>query len=68
MSIAVSRDGTPDYRHGRVLKKLPNFVLGSKASSTFLRRYASGVFSPVALLDDLFEHPEEEAVCISAIN
>jgi len=33
-----------------VLKKPFNFVLGSKASSTYFRMYASGVFSPAALL------------------
>jgi len=33
-----------------VLKKPFNFVLGSKPSSTYFRKYASGVFSPVALL------------------
>jgi hypothetical protein len=51
-----------------VLKKLPNFVLGSKPSSTYLRRYACGAFSPAALLVDLFERPEEEGVCTTIIN
>jgi hypothetical protein len=41
-----------------VLKKLLNLVLGSKSSSTYLRRYASGAFSLAALLKNLFEHPE----------
>ena len=42
----------------RMLKKAPNFVLGSKESSTYPRGYASGSFSPAASLADLFEHPE----------
>jgi hypothetical protein len=57
----------------RLLKKPPSFVLGSKESSTYPttgkapvladagwvgeNRYASGSFSPAALLDDLFEQP-----------
>jgi len=40
-----------------MLKKGPNFVLGSTKSSTYPRGYASGFVSPAALLDDLFEHP-----------
>ncbi len=40
----------------RMLKQAPNFVLGSKKSSTYPRGYASGFFSPAALLSDLFEH------------
>jgi hypothetical protein len=40
-----------------MLKMTPNFVLGSKTSSTYLRRYACGVFLPAAL-------PEER--CVSA--
>jgi len=39
-----------------MLKKAPNYVLGSKQSSTYPRGYASGCFSPAALLDSLFEH------------
>jgi hypothetical protein len=41
----------------RMLKNPVNFVLGSKQSSTYLRGYVSGCFSPAALLDGLFEHP-----------
>jgi len=41
----------------RMLKKPPNFVLGSSKSSTYPRGYASGFDSPAALLDRLFEHP-----------
>jgi hypothetical protein len=40
-----------------LLKKASNFVLGSKQSSTYPRGYASGCFSPAALLKGLFEHP-----------
>jgi hypothetical protein len=40
-----------------MLKKVPNFVLGSTKSSTYRKGYASGFVSPAALLDDLFEHP-----------
>jgi hypothetical protein len=40
----------------RMLKQAPNFVLGSKKSSTYPRGYASGCFSPAALFGDLFEH------------
>jgi hypothetical protein len=39
-----------------MLKKATSGVLGSKKSSTYPRGYASGFFSPAALLDDLFEH------------
>jgi len=42
-----------------MLKKVPSDVLGSKKSSTYPRGYACGFSSPAALLDDLFEHPEE---------
>jgi len=35
--------------HG-MLKMAPNFVLGSKKSSTYPGGYASGLFSPAALL------------------
>ncbi len=60
-----------DPRHAETFP-LPSFVLGSKKSSTYRveraglgrlgagrvkYRYASGSFSPAALLDDLFEHP-----------
>jgi hypothetical protein len=41
-----------------VLKNLLNVVLDSKPSSTYLSGYASGAFSPAALLKKLFEHPE----------
>jgi len=34
----------------RLLKKAPNFVLGSSKSSTYPRGYASGFDSPAALL------------------
>jgi hypothetical protein len=40
-----------------MLKRAPNFVLGSAISSTYPRGYASGIASPVALLDGSFEHP-----------
>ena len=39
-----------------MLKKPSNCVLGSKQSSTYPRGYASGSFSPRALLDSFFEH------------
>jgi hypothetical protein len=41
-----------------MLKNAPNFVLGSKKSSTYHRGYASGFFLPAASLDDVFEHPK----------
>jgi len=41
----------------RLLKKAPNFVLGSSKSSTYPRGYASGFDSPAASLDGLFEQP-----------
>jgi hypothetical protein len=41
-----------------MLKMAANFVLGSKKSSTYLRGYASGFFSPAASLDGHFEHPK----------
>jgi hypothetical protein len=40
-----------------MLKMASSGVLGSKKSSTYPRGYASGFFSPAALLDDHFEHP-----------
>jgi hypothetical protein len=40
---------------------ISNIVLGSKKSSTYLRRYASGFFSPAALLDDHFEPPASKS-------
>jgi hypothetical protein len=40
-----------------MLKTAFNFVLGSKKSSTYPRGYASGFFSPAALLAGHFEHP-----------
>jgi hypothetical protein len=40
-----------------MLKKAATFVLGSEQSSTYPGGYASGCFSPAALLDGLFEHP-----------
>ncbi len=58
-------------------RSFPTFVLGSEKSSTYpaeraslgwLRAgwvkywYACGLSSPAALLDDCFEHPEEEMV------
>jgi hypothetical protein len=49
---------TPNPTTSRLLKKAPNFVLGSKDSSTYPRGYASGSFSPAASLDDLFEQPD----------
>jgi hypothetical protein len=39
-----------------MLKKVSNFVLGSKKSSTYPGGYASGFFFPAASLDNLFEH------------
>ena len=41
----------------RMMKKTPNFVLGSSKSSTYPRGYASGFDSPRASLDGLFDHP-----------
>ncbi len=41
-----------------MLKNLTSFVLASNQSSTYSRRYASGLFSSVALLEELFEHPQ----------
>jgi len=43
-----------------MLKMAANFVLGSKKSSTYPREYASGFFSPAALLVDHFDHPSFE--------
>jgi hypothetical protein len=43
-----------------VLKNPFNFVLGSKPSSTYFRMYASGAFSPAALLKDLLSTLEEK--------
>jgi hypothetical protein len=40
-----------------MLNMLPSVVLGSKKSSTYPRGYASGFFSPAALLDEHVEHP-----------
>jgi hypothetical protein len=40
-----------------MLKMASSGVLGSKKSSTYPREYASGFFSPAALLGDHFEHP-----------
>jgi len=42
-----------------MLKKASSGVLGSENSSTYPRGYASGFSTPAALLEDLFEHPEE---------
>ena len=39
-----------------------SFVLGSKKSSTYPRGYASGFFSPAALLADHFEQPAGTAI------
>ena len=39
-----------------MVKPTSSFVLGSKNSSTYPRGYASGFFSPAALLACLFEH------------
>src|SRR3954471_18875809 len=47
----------------RLLKKVPNFVLGSSQSSTYPRGYASGCDSPAASLDDLFEQPVRSDCC-----
>jgi hypothetical protein len=41
----------------RMLKKVSNFVLALKQSSTYHRGYACGCFFAAASLDDLFEHP-----------
>jgi hypothetical protein len=46
----------------RLLKKAPNFVLGSSKSSTYPRGYASGFDSPAASLDGLFEQPAQSDV------
>ena len=51
----------------RLLKKVPNFVLGSSQSSTYPRGYASGCDSPAASLDDLFEQPAESDCCGLAV-
>jgi hypothetical protein len=48
----------------RLLKKAPNFVLGSSKSSTYPRGYASGFDSPAASLDDLFEQPGQSDLCL----
>jgi hypothetical protein len=40
-----------------MLKMASSCVLGSKQSSTYTKKYASGFFSPAALRDDHFEHP-----------
>jgi hypothetical protein len=42
-----------------MLKKATSGVLVSKISSTYPRGYASGIFSSAALLDDLFDHPDD---------
>jgi hypothetical protein len=62
---------SPAHRRHAETCLFPGFVLGSKKSSTYPRGYASGFFSPAALLgqtarlgatgeggcnDDLFEH------------
>jgi len=51
----------------RLLKKVPNFVLGSSQSSTYPRGYASGCDSPAASLDDFFEQPAESDCCGLAV-
>jgi hypothetical protein len=43
--------GRPSYRADRMLKAAPSVVLALKQSSTYPRGYASGCFSPAALLD-----------------
>jgi hypothetical protein len=56
----VGRVGIPEAQAPapfRLLKKTPNFVLGSPKSSTYPRGYASGFDSPAAALDGLFEQP-----------
>jgi hypothetical protein len=40
-----------------MLKKSASFVLGSSKSLTYPRGHASGFDSPVALLNNLFDHP-----------
>jgi hypothetical protein len=60
-----------------MLKTAPNFVLGSEKSSTYpweraglgrrvagwvKYRYVCGFSLPAVLLDDCYEHPEEEMV------
>jgi hypothetical protein len=44
-----------------MLKKATSGVLVSKIPSTYPRGYASGIFSSTALLDDLFDHPDDHA-------
>jgi hypothetical protein len=44
----------------RMLKKPASSVLVLKASSTYLRRYASGAFGSCGLADGLFDHPARE--------
>jgi hypothetical protein len=66
-----------------MLKQVPNFVLGSKKSSTYPieaksclgssgrvgeNTYASGFFSPAALLDNLFEHSVKSSTAELASN
>ena len=51
----------------RLLKKVPNFVLGSSQPSTYPRGYASGCDSPAASLVDLFEQPAESDCCGLAV-
>jgi len=45
-----------------MLEKTPNFVLVSTKSSTYPRGYASGLGSPAAALDDLFEHRQRKNI------
>ena len=51
----------------RLLKKAPNFVLGSSKSSTYPRGYAYGFDSPAASLDGLFEQPVQTHVASASL-
>ena len=54
----VALDGeSQSHSVTRTLKKLPSFVLGSQASSTYPKGTPPVLASPAALLDDPFEHP-----------
>ena len=64
VTVAMSGDGTPNYRHSRVLNKLLNVVLGSSKSSTYPlgKRAVLADRGRVGENDKLFEHPELRCV------
>jgi len=47
-----------------VLKNPSNLVLGSQSSSTYLRMYASGAFSPTALLEGFLSALREKKLVV----